>query len=183
MRRSQSRSANPAASCLISLGYANEILEVDRVGLRDGPTLISIGRIFKFVVAVSARRSLISSSTCTATTKPTCLGFLSGAPHRLYSRRPNRSLDFLANFKPQPAKESKSASRRSLPRPAQATRHSERAENSGLEDDAAADFAVEALLKEREGAIGRTAGRHLFRAPERQPPLAARSILPSSQIT
>ncbi len=33
------------------------------------------------------------------------LGFLSGAAHRLYSRRSNRSLDFLANFKPQPAKE------------------------------------------------------------------------------
>jgi len=30
------------------------------------------------------------------------LGFLSGAPKRLYSRRPTRSLDFLANFKPRP---------------------------------------------------------------------------------
>ncbi len=37
------------------------------------------------------------------------LGFLSGAPHRLYSRRQNRSLDFLANFKPRPAREQNDA--------------------------------------------------------------------------
>ena len=30
------------------------------------------------------------------------LGFLSGAPKRLYSRRPGRSLDFLGNFNPRP---------------------------------------------------------------------------------
>jgi ADP-heptose:LPS heptosyltransferase len=33
------------------------------------------------------------------------LGFLSGAPHRLYARRPNRSLDYLSNFKPAPPAE------------------------------------------------------------------------------
>src|SRR5689334_17024435 len=32
--------------------YANEILEVDRVSLRDGPTLVSSGRIIKFVSEV-----------------------------------------------------------------------------------------------------------------------------------
>src|SRR5215203_3661375 len=42
---------------LISLsGYANEILEVDRVALRDGATLISIGRILKLVSNVRKAR-------------------------------------------------------------------------------------------------------------------------------
>ena len=30
-------------------GYADDVLEVDRVALRDGNKLVSIGRIFKFV--------------------------------------------------------------------------------------------------------------------------------------
>jgi ADP-heptose:LPS heptosyltransferase len=36
------------------------------------------------------------------------LGFLSGAPRRLYARRENRSLDFLSNFRPRPPVEDKS---------------------------------------------------------------------------
>jgi ADP-heptose:LPS heptosyltransferase len=35
------------------------------------------------------------------------LGYLSGASHRLYCRRPGRSLDYLANFKPRPPAEDK----------------------------------------------------------------------------
>jgi len=35
------------------------------------------------------------------------LGFLSGAKHRLYANRENRSLDFLANFSPRPPREDK----------------------------------------------------------------------------
>ncbi len=42
----------PGKELLSLSGYANEILEVDRVALRDGPTLVSIGRIVKFVAEV-----------------------------------------------------------------------------------------------------------------------------------
>src|SRR6476619_5273903 len=42
----------PGKELLGLSGYANENLEVDRVGLRDGPTLVSIGRVAKFVSTV-----------------------------------------------------------------------------------------------------------------------------------
>jgi ADP-heptose:LPS heptosyltransferase len=94
----------PGKELLGLSGYADEILEVDRVALRDGPTLISIGRIAKFVAQVRKQKFdfVIDLHSYYETN---ILGFLSGAPHRLYSRRENRSLDFLANFKPQPARE------------------------------------------------------------------------------
>ena len=94
----------PGKELLNLSGYANEILEVDRVSLRDGPTLVSIGRIAKLVAQVRKQRFdfVIDLHSYYETN---LLGFLSGAPHRLYSRRSNRSLDFLANFKPQPARE------------------------------------------------------------------------------
>jgi heptosyltransferase II len=94
----------PGKELLNLCGYANEILEVDRVALRDGPTLISIGRIAKFVSQVRKQKFdfVIDLHSYYETN---ILGFLSGASHRLYSRRENRSLDFLSNFKPQPARE------------------------------------------------------------------------------
>jgi ADP-heptose:LPS heptosyltransferase len=98
----------PGKELLNLCGYANEILEVDRVALRDGPTLISIGRIAKFVSQIRKQKFdfVIDLHSYYETN---ILGFLSGASHRLYSRRENRSLDFLANFKPQPARESTAA--------------------------------------------------------------------------
>ena len=98
----------PGKELLNLCGYANEILEVDRVALRDGPMLISIGRIAKFVSQVRKQKFdfVIDLHSYYETN---ILGFLSGATHRLYSRRENRSLDFLANFKPQPARESTAA--------------------------------------------------------------------------
>ena len=94
----------PGKELLNLCGYANEILEVDRVSLRDGPTLISIGRIAKFVSQVR-RQKFDFVIDLHSYYETNILGFLSGASHRLYSRRENRSLDFLANFKPQPARE------------------------------------------------------------------------------
>lgn len=94
----------PGKELLSLSGYANEILEVDRVALRDGPTLISIGKIAKLVSEVrKAKYDFVIDLHSYYETN--ILGFLSGAPRRLYSRRSNRSLDFLANFKPQPKKE------------------------------------------------------------------------------
>jgi len=89
-------------------GYADDVLEVDRVGLRDGPKLISIGRIFKFVADVRRQKYdfVIDLHSLSETN---LLGFLSGAPRRLYARRPGRSIDILANFEPRPQREASSA--------------------------------------------------------------------------
>lgn len=94
----------PGKELLSLAGFADEILEVDRVSLRDGPTLVSIGRIAKFVAQVRKQQFdfVIDLHSYYETN---VLGFLSGASHRLYSRRENRSLDFLGNFNPQPARE------------------------------------------------------------------------------
>ena len=136
---------------LISLsGYANEILEVDRVSLRDGPKLISIGRILKFVSRVRKSRFdfVIDLHSLYETN---LLGFFSGAAHRLYAQRPNRSLDFLSNFQPRPGRERKDAHLvdryldilkplgiQNPPR------------TPALQTHAAADFSVEALLKKEK---------------------------------
>lgn len=82
-------------------GYANETMVVDRVALRDGPKLISIAKIFKLIKAVRGKEfDLVIDLHSLSETN--LLGFLSGASKRLYSRRPGRSLDFLANFSPRP---------------------------------------------------------------------------------
>jgi ADP-heptose:LPS heptosyltransferase len=89
-------------------GYANDVLEVDRVGLRDGNKLVSIGRIIKFVGQVRQRKYdfVIDLHSLSETN---LLGFLSGAPRRLYARRPGRSIDLLANFEPRPQREARTA--------------------------------------------------------------------------
>lgn len=96
----------PANEVVALSGYANEIFEVDRVALRDGNTLVSIWRIFKLVGQVrEAKFDFVIDLHSLSETN--LLGYLSGAPHRLYSRRPGRSLDYLANFKPRPPAEDK----------------------------------------------------------------------------
>jgi ADP-heptose:LPS heptosyltransferase len=91
----------PGAELVTLSGYANATLMVDRVGLRDGPKLLSIGRIFKLVKEVRQRKFdfVIDLHSLSETN---LLGFVSGASKRLYSRRPGRSIDLLANFSPQP---------------------------------------------------------------------------------
>lgn len=86
---------------------ANETLVVDRVGLRDGSKPLSIWRIARLVKDVRARRFdfVIDLHSLSETN---LLGFLSGAPQRLYARRPTRSLDLLSNFRPRPAIEDRS---------------------------------------------------------------------------
>ena len=144
----------PGKELLNLSGYADEIVEVDRVGLRDGPTLISIGRVAKFVSQVrKAKYDFVIDLHSYYETN--ILGFLSGAAHRLYSRRENRSLDFLSNFKPRPAKE-----------PTQAhlvDRYLELLKPLGIENpsrtpvlrtSAADDAAVEAMLKKEKAQSG-----------------------------
>ena len=91
----------PGADVVALSGFANETLVVDRVALRDGFTPLSIFRVFKIVKDVRQRKFdfVIDLHSLSETN---LLGFLSGAPKRLYSRRPGRSLDYLANFHPRP---------------------------------------------------------------------------------
>ena len=91
----------PGAEVVDLSGYADSLLVVDRVALRDGPKLISLARIFKLIKNVRRSRFdfVIDLHSLSETN---LLGFLSGAPRRLYSRRPGRSLNYLANFSPSP---------------------------------------------------------------------------------
>ena len=91
----------PGADVVSLSGFANEVLIVDRVGLRDGFKPLSVLRVFKIVKEVRAKRFdfVIDLHSLSETN---LLGFLSGAPKRLFSRRPGRSLDYLANFQPRP---------------------------------------------------------------------------------
>ncbi|HJP92970.1 MAG TPA: glycosyltransferase family 9 protein [Pyrinomonadaceae bacterium] len=136
---------------LISLsGYANDVLEVDRVSLRDGAKLISIGRIVKLVAQVrKAKFDFVIDLHSLYETN--LLGFLSGAPHRLYASRRNRSLDFLANFEPRPARE--------VEKNHLIDRYLELLKPLGIQNaprtpvlktNAAADFALESLLKKEK---------------------------------
>jgi ADP-heptose:LPS heptosyltransferase len=91
----------PGAEVIQLSGYANETLVVDRVGLRDGFKPLSVLRLFKLVQEVRKQQFdfVIDLHSLSETN---LLGFLSGAPQRLYARRPGRSLDYLANFRPRP---------------------------------------------------------------------------------
>jgi ADP-heptose:LPS heptosyltransferase len=91
----------PGAEIIDMSGYADAFISVDRVGLRDGFKPLSVMRIFQVVKDVRQRRFdfVIDLHSFSETN---LLGFLSGAPKRLFSRRPGRSLDFLANFTPKP---------------------------------------------------------------------------------
>ena len=144
----------PANEVVAMSGYADEIFDVDRVSLRDGNKLISIGRIIKFVMRVRQEKFdfVIDLHSLSETN---LLGFLSGAPHRLYSRRPGRSLDFLANFKPRPPLEEKSRhiSDRYLD-----LLKSLDIQNASrvpvIKTSPAGDFAVDALLKKEKAESG-----------------------------
>ena len=91
----------PGAEVIQLSGFANETLVVDRVGLRDGFKPLSVLRLFKLVQEVRKQEFdfVIDLHSLSETN---LLGFLSGAPQRLYARRPGRSLDYLSNFRPRP---------------------------------------------------------------------------------
>lgn len=86
--------------------FADEQITVDRVQLRDGNKLVSIKEILK-IAAVIRRRQFDFVIDLHSLYETNLLGFLSGAKHRLYANRENRSLDFLANFEPKPPRENK----------------------------------------------------------------------------
>jgi ADP-heptose:LPS heptosyltransferase len=86
--------------------FADEKITVDRVKLRDGKKLDSIKEVIAIARDVRHRQFdfVIDLHSLYETN---LLGFLSGAKHRLYANRENRSLDFLANFEPKPPRENK----------------------------------------------------------------------------
>ena len=96
-----------AASVVEMAGVADEALAVDRVGLRDGPKHLSVWQIGKLVMDVR-RRKFDFVIDLHSLSETNLLGFLSGAGRRLYARRPGRSLDYLANFRPAPPPEDRS---------------------------------------------------------------------------
>src|SRR5918911_837785 len=96
-----------AASVVELAGVADEALAVDRVALRDGPKHLSVWQIGKLVLEVR-RRKFDFVIDLHSLSETNLLGFLSGAPRRLYARRPTRSLDYLSNFRPQPVVEDRS---------------------------------------------------------------------------
>jgi ADP-heptose:LPS heptosyltransferase len=91
----------PGTAVIEMSGYADAAISVDRNGLRDGFKPLSVWRILQLVKDVRARKFdfVIDLHSFSETN---LLGFFSGAPKRLFSRRPGRSLDFLANFSPKP---------------------------------------------------------------------------------
>src|SRR5437764_14218003 len=91
----------PSGEIVRMSGYADATIEVDRVAMRDGFRPLSILRIVRVVKDVRQRKFdfVIDLHSFSETN---LLGFFSGAPKRLFSRRPGRSLDFLANFNPKP---------------------------------------------------------------------------------
>src|SRR5688572_8952138 len=144
----------PGGELIHLSGYANDILEVDRVALRDGPKLISIGKIAKLVSRVrKAKFDLVIDLHSYYETN--LLGFLSGAPQRLYARRENRSLDYLANFKPRPQKETSAT--HLVDRYLQLLKPlgvENAPRTPALKTNPTADFAVEALLKKEKAQSG-----------------------------
>jgi ADP-heptose:LPS heptosyltransferase len=90
-----------AASVVEMAGVADEALAVDRVSLRDGPKHLSVWQIGKLVLDVR-RRKFDFVIDLHSLSETNLLGFLSGAGHRLYARRPGRSLDYMARFDPPP---------------------------------------------------------------------------------
>jgi ADP-heptose:LPS heptosyltransferase len=91
----------PGAPIVDLSGYSDATIVVDRVALRDGSKALAVFRIGKIVKQVRRERFdfVIDLHSLSETN---LLGFISGAPRRLYARRPGRSLDILSNFHPKP---------------------------------------------------------------------------------
>ncbi|HEY6188708.1 MAG TPA: glycosyltransferase family 9 protein [Pyrinomonadaceae bacterium] len=106
---------SPGAPVVELSGYSDATLVVDRVALRDGPKPLSLMRIARIVKDVR-RAQFDFVIDLHSLYETNLLGFLSGASHRLYARRPNRSLDFLANFDPRPPVEDTRPSKHAIDR-------------------------------------------------------------------
>jgi ADP-heptose:LPS heptosyltransferase len=104
-----------AAEVAEMAGCVTSVIPVDRVSLRDGFQPLSIFRMFQLVKDVR-RRQFDFVIDLHSFSETNLLGFLSRAPKRLFSRRPGRSLDFLANYRPLPPIEEDNRTRHQVDR-------------------------------------------------------------------
>lgn len=105
----------PSSEIVEMSGHADEVISVDRVALRDGFKPLSILRIFQVVKDIR-KRNFDFVIDLHSFSETNLMGFLSGAPKRLFSRRRGRSLDFLANFRPPPPIEENNRTRHQVDR-------------------------------------------------------------------
>jgi ADP-heptose:LPS heptosyltransferase len=105
----------PSGEIIAMSGYADATIEVDRVAIRDGFKPFSVLKIFDLVKDIR-RRQFDFVIDLHSFSETNLLGFLSGAPKRLFARRRGRSLDFLANFKPAPPIEADNRTRHQVDR-------------------------------------------------------------------
>lgn len=88
-------------------GFADEVIAVDRVGLRDGPRLGSIAKIVSLTRDIR-RRHFDLVVDLHSLKETNILAWLSGASRRLLADRGNRSFHSLGNFAPPPPAEDRS---------------------------------------------------------------------------
>ena len=105
----------PGAEVVEMSGCVDATISVDRVALRDGFKPLSVLRVFQVVRDVR-RRKFDFVIDLHSFSETNLMGFLSGAPKRLFSRRRGRSLDFLANFRPLPPIEETNRTRHQVDR-------------------------------------------------------------------
>jgi ADP-heptose:LPS heptosyltransferase len=91
----------PGGEIIDMSGYADATIEVDRVALRDGFKPLSVLKVIDIVKDVR-RREFDFVIDLHSFSETNLLGYFSRAPHRLFARRPGRSLDFLSKFSPKP---------------------------------------------------------------------------------
>jgi ADP-heptose:LPS heptosyltransferase len=91
----------PGAEIIRMSSFADATFEIDRVALRDGFKPWSVLKVIDIVKDVR-RRQFDFVVDLHSFFETNLLGFFSGAPRRLFARRPGRSLDFLSNYHPRP---------------------------------------------------------------------------------
>ena len=86
---------------VIDLGLADKVITIDRQGLLDGSKVRAVPTMFSIVREVRRERADLVIDLHSLY-ESNLLGFLSGAPRRLFANRRNRSLDILSNYRPRP---------------------------------------------------------------------------------
>jgi ADP-heptose:LPS heptosyltransferase len=88
-------------------GFADEVIAVDRVELRDGPKLRSIAKMLSLTSDLR-RRDIDLVIDLHSLKETNILAWLTRAKYRLLAHRGNRSYHSLGNFEPSPAAEDRS---------------------------------------------------------------------------
>jgi heptosyltransferase I len=100
-------SASSTRDILEISAVCDEVIAVDRRALRAAPIISAVQQLLALARDVRHRRfDLVIDLHSRYETN--ILGFLSGAPKRLFANRENRSIDSLSNFRPRPPIEDKS---------------------------------------------------------------------------